>query len=128
MSPWIGMVLTGAISFYLASSVRPDHDQTASHLTDADRSIAELIVAARYRRAIYTRMDSEIDLDMMYASIGEAIGALQQLAPQIRDHALQFTCNQLIAEASMQLREHEGKHDRESQTRTRKSDRSTNTN
>ena len=88
----------GSYKLLLAKLGPPDHDQDASHLTDADLSIAQLIVAACYRRAIYTRMDSEIDLDTMYVSIGDAIGALQQLAPQIRDHALQFACNQLIAE------------------------------
>jgi hypothetical protein len=43
-------------------------------------------------------MDSEIDLRTMYDSIGMAIGRIQQMIPRIMDQALQFTCNQLLAE------------------------------
>lgn len=87
----------GIYKLLLAKLGRPDHDQEASRLNAADRSIAHHIIAACYRRAIYTRMDSEIDLDTMYDSIGIAIGALQRLAPEISDHSLQFACNEIIA-------------------------------
>jgi hypothetical protein len=76
----------------------PDHVENASNLGERDRSLAQQIIAACYRRAIYTRMDSEIDVFSMYDSIGRAIGKLQDIVPQIVDHALQFTCNEIIVE------------------------------
>jgi hypothetical protein len=76
----------------------PDHDQAASRLNQTDQNSAREIIEACFRRAIYTRMDSEIDLCAMYDSIGMAIGRVQQLIPRIMDQALQFTCNQILVE------------------------------
>jgi hypothetical protein len=41
-------------------------------------------------------MDSEISLEAMFASIGKALGELQQIAPRIEDQALQFVCGEII--------------------------------
>jgi len=75
----------------------PDHDLEIP-LDEADRLLAREIIEACYRRAIYTRLDSEIDLRTMYDSIGMAIARIQQVIPRISDQALQFTCNQLLGE------------------------------
>jgi hypothetical protein len=56
------------------------------------------VIRACYRRAIFTRMDSEIDLRAMYDSIREAIGRIQRLIPQIFDQSLQYTCLQIVSE------------------------------
>jgi TIR domain len=74
----------------------PDHDNQVSHLDSQDRSLARKIIEACFRRAIYTRMDSEINLSAMYSSIGKALGVLQQLTIQIHDQALQVACGEII--------------------------------
>ena len=90
--------LDGIYKLLLEKLGPPDHVQNTSNLGEPDRTLAQQIIETCYRRAIYTRMDSEIDLETMYASIGEAIGNLQKIAPRIIDHALQYSCNQIIAE------------------------------
>jgi hypothetical protein len=74
----------------------PDHENQISHLNSSDRTLARQVIAACFRRAIYTRMDSEIDLRAMYDSIGKAIGEVQNITPRIQDHALQYSCLEII--------------------------------
>ncbi len=76
---------------------RPDHENQVSHLSSGDSEIALQVIQACFRRSIYTRMDSEIHMRSMYDSIGKAIGAVQQLTPQIRDQALQLACGEIIS-------------------------------
>jgi len=75
---------------------RPEHANQISHLNANDSTIAQSVIEACFRRAIYTRMDSEIDMQSMYNSIGKALGTIQQLTPRIHDQALQFVCGEII--------------------------------
>ena len=75
---------------------RPDHENQVSHLDSHDSAIAQQVIEACFRRAVYTRMNSEIDMRSMYDSIGKALGAVQQLMPRIHDQALQLACGEII--------------------------------
>jgi hypothetical protein len=74
----------------------PSHDDYIATINNEDRELAELVIRACYRRAIFTRMDSEIDLAAMYDSIGEAIGRIQSAIPRMRDQVLQFVTLQIM--------------------------------
>jgi hypothetical protein len=76
---------------------RPDHEGQLSALKPEDVAFAQKIIEACFRRAIYTRMDSEINLPAMYASIGKAIAELQRISPRVHDQRLQFVCLQIIS-------------------------------
>ena len=76
---------------------RPDHENQVSHLDPADRVLAQKIIEACFRRAVYTRMDSEIDLRSMHDSIGKSLGSIQQLIPQIQDQVLQLACAEILS-------------------------------
>jgi hypothetical protein len=86
----------GVYKLLLQKLGRPNHANMLSHLDPRDTSLAQQIIGACFRRAIYTRMDSEIDLRAMYASIGKALGALQRITPRISDQPLQFACGEII--------------------------------
>lgn len=73
----------------------PSHDDFITTLDDSDKALAHSILLACYRRAVYTRMDSEINLAAMFASIREATGLVQKLLPQIRNQRLQFAALQI---------------------------------
>jgi hypothetical protein len=90
--------LEGIYKLLLEKLGPPDHVENASNLGEWDRFLTQQIIAACYRRAIYTRMDSEIDVFSMYDSIGRAIGKLLDIVPQIIDQTLQYTCNEIIIE------------------------------
>ncbi|HET7544064.1 MAG TPA: TIR domain-containing protein [Polyangiaceae bacterium] len=75
---------------------RPSHDDRVAGMAESDRELARSVIAACYRRAIFTRMVSEIDLPAMYDSIGEAIGQLQRLIPTMVDQRLQFLALRLV--------------------------------
>lgn len=74
----------------------PSHDDFMSALSPSDRDSARHLVEACYRRAIFTRMDSEIDMRSMYGSISAAIGRVQSLIPQMEDQSLQFVALQIV--------------------------------
>jgi len=74
----------------------PIGSSSRSRLTTHDKDLALQVVKACFRRAVYTRMDSEIDTRTMYDSIGAAIGLLQMIIPQIQDQALQYDCNEIL--------------------------------
>jgi hypothetical protein len=74
----------------------PCHDDSISGIAESDRSLAADIIHACYRRAIFTRMDSEINLQAMYDSIGQALGRVQYLQPRIRDQRLQFVGTKIL--------------------------------
>ena len=75
---------------------RPAHDDYIATLNPRDRELAADIIHACYRRAIFTRMDSEIDLHAMYSSVGEAIGLVQTVIPRVADQRLQFVSLQIV--------------------------------
>lgn len=74
----------------------PAHDDFISSVSGADRELAGRIIHACYRRALFTRMDSEIDMHAMYDSIGEAIGHVQAAIPLISDSNLQFVASKIL--------------------------------
>jgi TIR domain-containing protein len=60
-----------------------------SRTSGRDRRIAEQLIQACYRRAVFTRMDSEINMEAMYRSIGECISQVQPLVPTLKSPELQ---------------------------------------
>jgi hypothetical protein len=75
---------------------QPAHDDFVSTVSGSDRELASHIIQACYRRAVFTRMDSEIDMHAMYDSVGEAIGEVQAAIPRIRDTKLQFVASKIL--------------------------------
>jgi hypothetical protein len=86
----------GVYKMLLQKLGRPNHENQLSHLDASDTARAQEVIEACFRRAIYTRMDSEIDLHAMYDSVGKALGMLQRVTPRIHDQALQFACGEII--------------------------------
>jgi TIR domain len=74
----------------------PDHENQLTQVDSNDRACVQEILEACFRRAIYTRMDSEINLGAMYESIGRALGIVQRVTPRIGNQALQFACGEII--------------------------------
>ncbi|HEV2577612.1 MAG TPA: TIR domain-containing protein [Acidobacteriaceae bacterium] len=66
-------------------------------ISASDRQVAREIIRACNRRALFAASRSELDLDAMYSSLGEAIGTINSLMPQLRDHGLQIDSLQLVA-------------------------------
>lgn len=87
----------GIYKLLLTKLGHPDHAGQLSHLSEADRGLAREVIAACYRRSIFTNMQGEISHDAMYASIGEALGTVQRLVPRIEDPALQNVCLEIMA-------------------------------
>lgn len=75
---------------------KPQHDDFVATVDAGDREFASKVIQACYRRAIFTRMDSEIGLRAMYDSIGEALGHIQPLIPRIKDQRLQFAALKIV--------------------------------
>jgi Uncharacterized protein containing a TIR (Toll-Interleukin 1-resistance) domain len=67
----------------------PDHGDQESRFSETDRRYAKRILEACYTRAVFTRMDGEIDVNAMYHSIRVTIGKLQKIVPKIKDQSLQ---------------------------------------
>jgi TIR domain len=76
---------------------QPNHDDCISHLSPSDQAIASRILKACYRRAVFTKMASEIELEAMRRSLGDALGNIQLLIPDIDDQALQYVAQQVWA-------------------------------
>jgi hypothetical protein len=74
----------------------PKHSDQISVLQQSDRDIAGEVIQACFRRAIFTRMASEIKLEAMYSSIGRSLGIVQSLIPRIRNQALQLACLEIV--------------------------------
>lgn len=74
----------------------PDHEDQLSGLSSEDEGRARQVLEACCRRAVYTRMDSEISLSAMRSSIARAIGEVQAIAPSIENPALQHACNEIV--------------------------------
>lgn len=74
----------------------PKHSNQISALQQSDRDTAREVIQACFRRAIFTRMASEIKLEAMYSSLGQSLAIVQSLIPRIRDQALQFACLEIV--------------------------------
>jgi hypothetical protein len=74
----------------------PSQAGQASKLDSSDCGLARRVIQACYRRAIFTRMQGEIDLDAMHTSIGHALGEIQRLIPSIQDQTLQNLCLEIV--------------------------------
>jgi hypothetical protein len=88
--------LDGVYGLLLRKLGLPNHENQLSHLNADDTNSARRVLEACFRRAIYTRMDSEIQLSAMYDSVGNALGKVQAIAPVVQDQALQFACVEII--------------------------------
>jgi TIR domain len=87
----------GVYSLLLEKLGKPNHDDSISRLSKSDQAIAREIIDACYRRAVFTKMRSEINLDAMYNSLAEALGKVQKLIPKIEEPAFQYTASKIIA-------------------------------
>jgi hypothetical protein len=67
----------------------PNHDNTISRLSDADKHLVREVISTCFRRSVFTRMDSEIDLKAMMSSLGQILGSVQPLIPRMLNPALQ---------------------------------------
>jgi hypothetical protein len=82
----------------------PNHDNLISNLSSSDKAIAQKIIQLCYRRAVFTRMASEIDMRAMYNSLNEIIGEVQKLIPTISDQALQYNALEILGALDSILR------------------------
>jgi len=90
------MSLAEITSATLAKVGPPEAVRTQS-VSPQDRTLGEQLLQASFRRALFTRMDSEINLDAMANSLGECIGQIQQLVPRFESPELQNLGIQLLA-------------------------------
>jgi hypothetical protein len=67
----------------------PDHDNTVSGLSDADKYLAYRVISACFRRAVFTRMHGQINVEAMDTSLRQIIGSVQPLIPEMSNPALQ---------------------------------------
>jgi len=74
----------------------PSHEDLLPRIAEEDRELAKQVIQACYRRAVFTRMDSEIDMRAMCDSIGEALGVIQSAIPRMGDQALQYISLKLV--------------------------------
>jgi hypothetical protein len=86
----------GVYKLLLEKLGAPSHEGELSSLGEHDSQLAREIIEACFRRAIYTRMDSEISVPEMCHSIGRALQMLQRICPRVQDQALQWACNEII--------------------------------
>ena len=90
------MALTEIINVTLAKLGRPEAARP-NLVSPADRTAGEELLRACFRRALFTRMDSEINLGAMATSLGECIGQIQYLIPRFEAPELQNVGLQLLA-------------------------------
>ncbi len=76
----------------------PDHISSQADVSAEDRSRARALIAACYRRAVFTKMDSEIRLDAMFQSLRDALGMVQRIVPTFQALDLQNDGARIIAE------------------------------
>ena len=73
----------------------PKIDQ--NELSLDDKEYVRQIIAACFRRALFTKMDSEIQLDAMFQSIAKSLGSIQPIIPKIRDLSIQHICLKIVS-------------------------------
>lgn len=76
---------------------KPSQDDFISHPSGKDQQTAREIIEACFRRAIFTRMQSEIQMDAMNRSLADALGRVQRLASTISDPSLGHAANKIVA-------------------------------
>jgi hypothetical protein len=76
----------------------PVGERPGTELSAEDLRAAEEVLQACNRRALFTRMGSEINLEAMFDSIGRCAGLLQQLGPRFRNSELQHLTLELVKE------------------------------
>jgi hypothetical protein len=82
----ISGLIVGAAAFVLALIWTPPPE-----------GAVKAILADCYRRALFTRMHAQLDVDAMFASIGECREVLQKKIPDIHRKGLQDTAVELLA-------------------------------
>lgn len=87
----------GLIKLLMQKLGQPDHQGGVSTLSRRDRTLAQGLIKACFRRAVFTRMDSEINMDAMRASIGDAISMVQPKIPDISEPSLQRAALEILA-------------------------------
>lgn len=75
----------------------PIHYNQITNITSNDVDLGRQVISACFRRAIFSRMDSEINLKAMYDSINNSIGIVNSLIPNIHNQELQFICGQIVS-------------------------------
>jgi hypothetical protein len=75
----------------------PSVDAVGNDVSAGERERVRELISACNRRAIFTRMDSEIRLDAMFSSISECLRQVQPIVPRIETPDLQYIGNQIIA-------------------------------
>ena len=69
--------------------------QTRKTIDPSDELKVREIIEVCYRRAIFTKMDSEIRLSAMFKSLQECMRTVQIVVPSIRDQSLQYLALQI---------------------------------
>lgn len=88
----------GIYKLLLQKLGRPDHAEQLGKLSSEDTTRAREIVEACFRRAVFTRMDSEIGLDAMYQSLGDSLGRVQRIVAKVIDPSLQRNGLEIVRE------------------------------
>jgi hypothetical protein len=90
--------LNEILSLLLKKLGAPTGKRKDINLSVEDLRTAEEVLQACNRRAIFTRMDSEINLKPMFDSIENCAGLLEQLGPRFRSSELQNLTLELVKE------------------------------
>jgi hypothetical protein len=69
----------------------PDHESSGVGVSPEDQERVRQILQACYRRAIFTKMESEINMDAMFSSLGQSLGEVQQIIPKLKAPDLQYS-------------------------------------
>jgi len=68
---------------------------TNSFISSGDKAEIRTLIEACYRRAIFTKMGSEIRLSAMFLSLKDCMRMVQRIVPSIRDQSLQYLALQV---------------------------------
>lgn len=74
----------------------PSHQTDDTALSNQDRDLARELIATCFRRAVFTRMDSEVDMNAMRRSILDGLGQVQWIAPRLATPSLQRAASELV--------------------------------
>ena len=77
---------------------KPIAKKQPSDLPSGDLERAQEVLGVSNRRAIFTRMDGEIDLEAMFSSIAHCISELQRIGPSFESSELQYLTLELVRE------------------------------
>ena len=88
--------LDGVFGLLTQKLGRPAARTPNTRLLKADVEAVQEVLQACFRRAVFTRMASEISLDAMHHSLGDAIHRLQLVIPRIKNPAAQHATNTIL--------------------------------